>query len=82
MGREARKFSSSRFYHVVFRGINHQHLFEEDRDYINFIQTLQQLKSEMMFEIHAYCLMSNHVHMLMRENDVGDISLIMKILLR
>ena len=81
MGREARKFSSSGFYHVIFRGINHQHLFEEDRDYINFLQAVQQLKSEMMFEIHAYCLMSNHVHMLMRENDVGDISLIMKRLL-
>jgi len=81
MSREARKVSSSGFYHVMFRGINHQHLFEEDRDYISFLQTLQRLKSEMMFEIHAYCLMSNHVHILIRENDVGAISLIMKRLL-
>jgi len=81
MSREARELSSSGFYHVIFRGINHQHLFEEDRDYMNFLQTLLRLKVEMMFEIHAYCLMSNHVHILMRENDVGAISLIMKRLL-
>ncbi|MBP2629003.1 MAG: Transposase like protein [Firmicutes bacterium] len=81
MGRQARKLSSSGFYHVMFRGINHQHLFEEDRDYKEFLQSLQKLKDEMLFEIHAYCLMSNHVHLLMRENHPGDISQIMRRLL-
>lgn len=32
----------------------------------------------MLFELHAYCLMSNHVHMLIKERQSGDISLIMK----
>lgn len=40
-----------------------------------------QLKTEMIFELHAYCLMSNHVHLLIKEAQVGDISLIMKRLL-
>jgi len=81
MGRQARKMSGTGFYHVVFRGINRQNLFEEESDYLYLLQMLQQLKSEMLFEIHGYCLMSNHVHMLIKEKQLGDISLIMKRLL-
>ena len=65
----------------MLRGINHQHLFEGESDYKEFIQSLEKLKTEMVFEIHAYCLMSNHVHLLLKENDYGDLSLIMKRLL-
>lgn len=58
MGRQPRQLSGTGFYHVVFRGINHQHIFEEENDFVYLIQILQQLKVEMEFEIHAYCLMS------------------------
>jgi len=81
MSRQARQLSGTGFYHVIFRGINYQHLFEEESDFMQFLDGLQQIKVEMAFEIHAYCLMSNHVHMLIRENQRGDISLIMKRLL-
>ncbi|HML35409.1 transposase [Sporomusa sphaeroides] len=81
MSRQARKISVTGFYHIVFRGINRLHLFEEDSDFIYFLNNLQHLKHEMQFEIHAYCLMSNHVHMLIKERAPGDISLIMKRLL-
>ena len=81
MSRQARQLSATGFYHVVLRGINRQHLFEEESDFTYFLNVLQQIKDEMAFELHAYCLMSNHVHMLLRENQMGDISLIMKRLL-
>ena len=81
MGRLARQLSSSGFYHVVFRGINHQHIFEDESDYTYFLKALQYLKGDLVFEVHAYCLMSNHVHLLLREKQLGDISLIMRRLL-
>lgn len=81
MSRQARQLSVTGFYHVVFRGISHQHLFEEEADFTYLLRTLKQLKSVLEFEIHAYCLMSNHVHILIREKQSGDISLIMKRLL-
>ena len=34
MGRRPRKLSKSGFYHIIFRGINRQHLFEDDSDYL------------------------------------------------
>ncbi|HWR45905.1 transposase, partial [Sporomusa sp.] len=73
--------SATGFYHIVFRGINRQHLFEDERDFLFFLESMRQVKTEMVFELHAYCLMSNHVHLLIKETQIGDISLIMKRLL-
>lgn len=81
MGRQARQLSSSGFYHIVFQGVNHQHIFEDEGDYSYLLQALHDLKIDLAFEVHAYCLMSNHVHLLLREKRLGDISLIMKRLL-
>ena len=81
MSREARKLSKSGFYHIVFRGINHQNIFEEEQDFEYMLEILKKLKQEMQFEIHAYCLMTNHVHILLKEDQTGDISTIIKRLL-
>ncbi|MEG6585440.1 transposase [Dendrosporobacter sp. 1207_IL3150] len=81
MGRQARQLSSSGFYHIVLRGINHQHIFEDESDYNYFLKVVYDLKVDLAFEVHTYCLMSNHVHLLLREKQLGEISLIMKRLL-
>lgn len=81
MSRQARQYSSTGLYHVVFRGINRQHIFETPSDYTYFLEVLRALKAEMAFELHAYCLMSNHVHLLLREKELGELSLVMKRLL-
>jgi hypothetical protein len=44
MSRQARQLSSIGFYHVLFRGINHQHIFEETCDYMYFLQILRDVK--------------------------------------
>jgi REP element-mobilizing transposase RayT len=50
----------------MMRGINRQIIFEEDDDYLKFIQTLQKYKEISEYEIYAYCLMDNHVHLLLK----------------
>ena len=77
MSREKRKFSSTGLYHIVFRGINRQNLFEEAKDYRKIKEILQKQKEKQSFEIYAYCLMSNHVHMFIKEKEIGDIVKIM-----
>ncbi len=81
MGRRAREYSQTGLYHIVFRGINRQNIFEEEDDYIKIVDIVLNLKQEMKFEIYAYCLMTNHVHLILKESDMGDISIIMKRLL-
>lgn len=78
MSRIARSYSQSGIYHILFRGINQQNIFEEKADYEKFIEITANVKSQMEFEIYAYCLMNNHVHIVMKEKCEKDISLIMK----
>ena len=64
MPRTARKSSGSNIYHVMLRGINRQNIFEDDEDRFFFLNTLQICKESSEFRLHAFCLMTNHVHLL------------------
>lgn len=64
MPRHARKTSSTQTYHVVIKGADRHFLFEEPKDYLKFLDILEEYKIECKFELFAYCLMSNHVHLL------------------
>jgi len=65
--RAARIKSENGIYHIIMRGINRQVLFETDQDCTRFIETLQRYKEICKYKLYAYCLMSNHVHLLIRE---------------
>lgn len=67
MPRQVRKKSSTGIYHVMLRGINRQQIFEDDEDRDRFLETLQNYKDECGYTIYAYCLMGNHIHILMKE---------------
>jgi len=47
-------------------GINRQSIFVGDRDYSRYIETLGEYKKEITFELYAYCLMENHLHLLIK----------------
>ncbi len=67
MPRKAREKSSTGIYHVILRGINRQRIFEDDEDYEKLLETLKDYKEKSSYEIYAYCFMSNHVHILLKE---------------
>ena len=70
MPRKARRVAQSGIYHVMMRGINHQQIFEEDEDYRVFLRILRKCKNISGFKILAYCLMGNHIHLLIKEDEV------------
>lgn len=51
----------------MIRGINQQNIFSVDEDYEKFIAILTKYHKKIEYEIYAYCLMSNHVHLLIKE---------------
>ena len=61
--------SETGIYHVVLRGINKQTIFEDDEDNEKFLLTLNQYKKKSGYKILAYCLMGNHIHLLMKTED-------------
>lgn len=83
MPRHARKKSCTGMYHVMLRGVNRQDLFHDDDDRYKFIDALMQIVMptddngnpvESYCTIFAWCLMSNHIHLLIQEKTepIGD----------
>ena len=66
MPRKARIRSASRIYHVMLRGINKQQVFYDHEDYEYFKNVLQRVGQISEMQINAYCLMGNHVHLLIQ----------------
>lgn len=64
MPRTARQHSESGYYHVVLRGNGKQLIFEDDSDRQVFLKLLKRKTAADGVKIIAWCLMSNHVHML------------------
>ena len=79
MNRGGRKASSSNIYHVVKRGVCKADIFKEDSDRSCILSYLKPMISK-EFKIHAYCLMGNHLHLLVEAISVETLSVTMKIL--
>ena len=77
MPRKARTKSNTGIYHVMLRGINRQIIFNDDSDRRRFIKYIREVKADAPFILYAYCLMDNHVHLLLRETET-PIETIMK----
>jgi REP element-mobilizing transposase RayT len=71
MPRTARRKSSTGIYHIILRGINRQRIFEDDEDNEKYLQTLAECKKISLFQLYGYCLMGNHVHLLIKEGKEG-----------
>lgn len=69
MPRVARVKSRSGIYHVMLRGVNRQEIFHDDDDNIKFLSLLKKYKEKADLRIYAWCLMNNHVHLLLKEGN-------------
>ncbi|MFE4520872.1 transposase [Cytobacillus firmus] len=74
MPRVSRKKSSSGIYHIMLRGINRQTIFEEKEDRLKFLEVLSKYKNKGNFHLYGYCLMDNHIHLLVKESEEESIS--------
>lgn len=64
MPRTARKKSSTNFYHVVGKGINHEFIFNQNREKNNFKRLLAKYLEKYGVKIYAYVVMTTHFHLL------------------
>ncbi len=70
MARKPRIHYPGAFYHVILRGNARQDIFFEDDDRHRFYLLLQEGTERFRHCIHAFCLMTNHVHLLVQVADV------------
>ncbi|WP_198525672.1 transposase [Thiomicrorhabdus sp. Kp2] len=64
--------------HVVQRGRNRDPVFYETADYLYYLTKLKDALIKYDVKLHAYVLMTNHVHLLMSAKEVNGVSLVMQ----
>lgn len=66
-------------HHVVQRGHNRNVVFVDDGDYSYYLDTLGNCSRQLQVKVYAWCLMTNHVHLLLDPgDDIKSIGLLMK----
>lgn len=64
MARHSRVDVAGGLYHLITRGNNRRTICEAPADYHKFLSLLAAQKIQLSFYLYAYCLMTNHVHLL------------------
>ena len=80
MARKPRIQFEGAIYHVVFRGIDRRVIFQNDKDRIRMLESLGERVEQYGVRLYLYCLMSNHVHLLI-ETPRANLSTFMSSLL-
>lgn len=74
MPRIPRTYLKTNFFHVMTQGINKSFIFDNPIDIKYYIGIMYKLKKEHDIKIIAYCVMNNHVHILIETKDLKELS--------
>lgn len=77
MPRHARILSEKMTYHVMMRGNNKEKVFLNDKDKNKMINILQEKKMSCNYYLFAYCIMDNHIHLILRQG-IEDLPTVIK----
>jgi putative transposase len=78
MPRKAREIPTEGYLHVISRGNNKRKVFRYERDKKRYYIYLKNLKEKEKINICHYCLMSNHIHLLVEVGKKSNLSRFMK----
>ena len=89
MPRHARIQSASGIYHVMARGNNRENIVLDDEDFYNFIKNLffccqinEYNLTSTATEIYAFCVLNNHFHLLIKEDENGIAHFMRRLMVR
>ena len=80
MPRTARVTIENGSYHIITRGNQKQQVFIDSQDYSSYLQILNKYKKRYKFKLYCFCLMPNHVHLIIEVKEPIMVSKIMKCL--
>jgi len=70
MARKPRIHLPGGLYHVILRGNDGQPVFHTDDDRYRFYLLLQEGTCRFGYRVHAFCLMTNHIHLALQTGDM------------
>lgn len=71
MARKPRVYCPGAFYHAILRGNSGQTIFFDDKDRTRFFLLLQEGMERFGHRVHAFCLMTNHVHLAIQITEIS-----------
>lgn len=74
MPRFPRSYIETSFLHIMTQGINKCYIFEKEDDIKYYIKLMNELKGEYKINLIAYCVMSNHAHLLIESEKLDELS--------
>jgi putative transposase len=74
MARTARASVGGVCYHVLNRGNGRQAVFHKEEDFAAFLRLIEQAKERLPMRVLAWCLLSNHFHLVLWPLEDGDLS--------
>lgn len=78
MPKRGRILMDSAYYHIMARGNQKQKIFLEEGDFEKYLVLLKRYKRKYQFQLYAWCLMPNHVHLVLEINDTSQLAKIMQ----
>lgn len=78
MPRQSRKNLTGEFFHLIVQGINKERIFESDKMKEAYKSLLRKNLKDTKINILAYCVMNNHVHILVHSAEKEQISIFMR----
>ncbi|MBP1926362.1 REP element-mobilizing transposase RayT [Sedimentibacter acidaminivorans] len=69
MPRQARMKSSTGIYHIMIRGINKEQIFNRVVHKNKIIEIIKNIREDIEFDVIAYCIMDNHIHLLIKADE-------------
>ena len=78
MPRIPRGETAGGIYHIINRGNMRMQVFDDIEDYEYFLELLEKASKRENVEVHAYCLMPNHFHLLLIPQEANSLSRLMQ----
>jgi putative transposase len=74
MARSIRKYSPTGYYHWINRGIHRKAIFHKKADFHVFLCILNEYRCHYNIKVHHYCIMDNHIHLLIHSDSPSCVS--------
>ena len=74
MSRVSRKNMETSFFHIIAQGVNREKIFYKSKYIKKYLSLIDKYKKEYNISVIAYCVMSNHIHMLIHTENVNCMS--------
>lgn len=78
MPRFSRESLKTSYFHVMTQGLEKRYIFNEPAEIKFYIKIMYELLKEYNLKMIAYCIMNNHAHMLIKADNINELSMYMQ----